>query len=75
MSDLFYNLEAAIDSLGVTHLSLTPTVAGLIDPNKVPKVEFLVTAGEPLTENVRRKWAGKGLFQGTLRLVIHFDSF
>jgi amino acid adenylation domain-containing protein len=68
MSDIFYNFEAAIERLGVTHLSLTPTVAGLVDPNKVPKVEFLVTAGEALTENVRRKWAGKGLFQGKLSL-------
>ncbi|KAF2687160.1 nonribosomal peptide synthetase 2 [Lentithecium fluviatile CBS 122367] len=64
MSDVFYNFEAAIDSLGITHLSLTPTVAGLVDPKIVPKVKFLVTAGEALTENVRRKWAGKGLFQG-----------
>jgi amino acid adenylation domain-containing protein len=64
-SDLFYDFEAAINSLCITHLSLTPTVAGLV-PNKVPKVEFLVTAGEPLTENVRRKWAGRGLYQGMI---------
>ncbi|KAF2644626.1 nonribosomal peptide synthetase-like protein 2 [Massarina eburnea CBS 473.64] len=62
--DLFYDFESAIDSLRITHLSLTPTVAGLIDPGRVPKVKFLVTAGEALTENVRRKWAGHGLFQG-----------
>jgi amino acid adenylation domain-containing protein len=62
--DLFYNFEAAIDKLKITHLSLTPTVAGMVDPIRVPNVKFLVTAGEALTENVRRKWAGKGLFQG-----------
>ncbi|KAF1842551.1 uncharacterized protein K460DRAFT_187670 [Cucurbitaria berberidis CBS 394.84] len=62
--DLFRDLEAAINRLGVTHLSLTPTVAALVDPENVPKVEFLVTAGEALTERVRRRWAGKGLYQG-----------
>ncbi|KAJ4349788.1 uncharacterized protein N0V89_008406 [Didymosphaeria variabile] len=62
--DLFYDLEAAIDSLDITHLSLTPTVAALVDPDKVPKVKFLVTAGEAVTEGVKRKWAGKGLYQG-----------
>ncbi|KAF1978402.1 hypothetical protein BU23DRAFT_564003 [Bimuria novae-zelandiae CBS 107.79] len=62
--DLFYDFEAAIDSLGATHLSLTPTVAGLVEPSKVPKVQFLITAGEALTETVKRKWAGKGLYQG-----------
>ncbi|OAG07938.1 uncharacterized protein CC84DRAFT_1173526 [Paraphaeosphaeria sporulosa] len=62
--DLFYDFEAAIDSLDITHLSLTPTVAGLVDPSRVPKVKLLVTAGEAVTESVKRKWAGKGLYQG-----------
>ncbi|KAE8860176.1 hypothetical protein PTNB73_07786 [Pyrenophora teres f. teres] len=62
--DVFHDFEAAINRLEITHLSLTPTVAALVDPRNVPKVEFLVTAGEALTETVRRKWAGKGLYQG-----------
>ncbi|KAH6616759.1 hypothetical protein C7974DRAFT_51796 [Boeremia exigua] len=62
--DLFRDFEASINNLGVTHLSLTPTVAALVNPNNVPKVEFLVTAGEALTEHVRRRWAGRGLYQG-----------
>lgn len=62
--DLFRDFEASINNLGVTHLSLTPTVAALVDPTNVPRVEFLVTAGEALTENVRRQWAGRGLYQG-----------
>lgn len=78
--DLFYNFEAAIDCLDITHLSLTPTVAGLVNPSRVPKVKFLVTAGEALTENVRRKWVGKGLFQGIqtpapLWLLLFTDSW
>ena len=62
--DVFRDLVHAINSLGVTHLSLTPTVASLINPKEVPGVMFLVTAGEALTENVRRQWVGKGLHQG-----------
>lgn len=60
---LFADLEQAIRVLGVTHLSMTPTVAALVDPQNTPSVEFLVTAGEPLTERVARQWA-RQLFQG-----------
>ncbi|KAH7078060.1 hypothetical protein BKA63DRAFT_410193 [Paraphoma chrysanthemicola] len=62
--DVLLDIESAINNLGVTHLSLTPTVAALVDPDKVPRVEFLVTAGEAVTEHVRRTWAGRGLYQG-----------
>jgi amino acid adenylation domain-containing protein len=62
--DLFQHIEHAIRSLEITHLSLTPTVAALVDPENVPSVRFLVTAGEAMTEFVHKKWAGKGLHQG-----------
>jgi hypothetical protein len=39
-------------------------VASLVDPARTPKVELLVTAGEALTEIVKRRWAGKKLYQG-----------
>ena len=60
---LFADLEHSIRKLGVTHLSMTPTVASLVNPANVPKVEFLVTSGEPMTEVVARKWSNQ-LFQG-----------
>ncbi|KAL2152812.1 hypothetical protein VTH82DRAFT_3967 [Thermothelomyces myriococcoides] len=60
---LFEDLERSIRKLKITHLSLTPTVASLINPTKVPLVEFLVTSGEPMTESVARNWGDK-LYQG-----------
>ncbi|CAK7267432.1 NRPS [Sporothrix epigloea] len=60
---LFADLERAIRLFGVTHLSMTPTVAAIVDPAKTPSVEFLVTAGEPLTDRVATMWS-KQLFQG-----------
>lgn len=69
--DLFRDLKQAINALNITHLSLTPTVAALIDPDDVPSVEFLVTAGEAVTEQVRRKWAGRGLWQGKLQSNVY----
>ncbi|KAK0670223.1 hypothetical protein QBC41DRAFT_222230 [Cercophora samala] len=60
---LFEDLERSIRMLKVTHLSMTPTVASLVDPDKVPAVELLVTAGEAMTDVVAKKWRGK-LFQG-----------
>ncbi|EOD48642.1 putative nonribosomal siderophore peptide synthase protein [Neofusicoccum parvum UCRNP2] len=62
--ELFQDMELAIRQMGITHLSLTPTVAALVNPDNVPNVKFLVTAGEAVTEHVKRTWAGKGLFQG-----------
>ncbi|KAK4956834.1 NRPS protein [Elasticomyces elasticus] len=61
---LFSDLEESICALGITHLSLTPTVAALVDPENVPSVRFLVTAGEAVTDLVHERWAGKGLHQG-----------
>ncbi|KAM6480747.1 non-ribosomal peptide synthetase, siderophore synthesis [Trichoderma sp. SZMC 28011] len=61
--DLFEDLEHSIRQFQITHLSLTPTVASLIDPKNVPDVEFLVTAGEPMTLSVLDTW-GDLLWQG-----------
>lgn len=61
---MFTDLEASIRNLQVTHLSLTPTVAALVSPANVPRVKFLVTAGEAVTELVHQRWAGQGLHQG-----------
>ncbi|PHH75811.1 hypothetical protein CDD82_4277 [Ophiocordyceps australis] len=60
---LFSDLEESIRQFEITHLSLTPTVASLIDPAHVPGVEFLVTAGEPMTWSVLERW-GDLLWQG-----------
>lgn len=60
---LFADLEGAIRSMGITHLSLTPTVAKLVNAGNVPNVEFLVTAGEPLAQSVLDNWKGR-LWQG-----------
>ncbi|KAF7561695.1 hypothetical protein G7046_g2447 [Stylonectria norvegica] len=60
---IFEDLEYAIRELDVTHLSMTPTVASLINPGNVPGVDFLVTAGEPLTRGVLDTW-GDRLWQG-----------
>ncbi|KAK5169885.1 uncharacterized protein LTR77_005863 [Saxophila tyrrhenica] len=59
--DMFSDLEASIRALKITHLSMTPTVAALIDPSNVPSVRFLVTSGEGVTDLVHQRWAGKGL--------------
>lgn len=60
---LFEDLEQSIRAFQITHLSLTPTVASLISAENVPRVEFLVTAGEPLSQRVLQSWKGR-LWQG-----------
>ncbi|KAH6880508.1 hypothetical protein B0T10DRAFT_145339 [Thelonectria olida] len=60
---LFEDLEDSIRQLDVTHLSMTPTVASLVDLRNLPDVEFLVTAGEAMTQPVLDKWQ-QALWQG-----------
>lgn len=60
---LFADLERSIRAMDVTHLSMTPTVASLVNPDNVPKVNFLVTSGEPMTSEVASQWMGK-VYQG-----------
>lgn len=60
---LFADIEQSIRAMDVTHLSMTTTVASLVNPSNVPKVELLVTSGEPMTSEVAGKWMGK-LYQG-----------
>ena len=63
--DLIFNdIEKFINRANVTHLSLTPTVAAMLNHMKVPNVKFLVTAGEPMTEIVQKNWRGCKLFNG-----------
>ncbi|EME41700.1 non-ribosomal peptide synthetase-like protein [Dothistroma septosporum NZE10] len=61
---MYRDFEHSIRSFHATHLSLTPTVAALVNPKNVPGVHFLITAGEGITEKVHRLWAGNGLHQG-----------
>ncbi|KAF4595712.1 non-ribosomal peptide synthetase, siderophore synthesis [Ophiocordyceps camponoti-floridani] len=60
---LFQDLERFMRLLKISHLSLTPTLASLIEPANVPEVEFLVTAGEPMTLAVLNRWHDR-LWQG-----------
>lgn len=60
---LFQDLEQSIRQLKVTHLSMTVTVASLVNPSNVPNVTFLVTSGEPMTDEVLDKWE-EHLWQG-----------
>ncbi|OAQ96267.1 hypothetical protein LLEC1_01582 [Akanthomyces lecanii] len=60
---LFADIEETIRKFEITHLSLTPTIASLIAPSNVPSVEFLVTAGEPMTNAVNERW-NQFLWQG-----------
>lgn len=61
---LLRDLEGIINAFEITHLSLTPTVAALIDSDNVPTVKLLVTAGEAVSAKVFKNWAGRGLYQG-----------
>ncbi|KAI1618083.1 nonribosomal siderophore peptide synthase SidC, partial [Exophiala viscosa] len=61
---LFRDLEGFIRKLGVTHLSMTPSVAALVHPDNVPGVKMLVTAGEPMNSKVFGNWTDRGLYQG-----------
>ncbi|KAI1758035.1 putative non-ribosomal peptide synthetase [Xylaria castorea] len=60
---LFEDFEQAVRAFRITHLSPTVTVASLLSPKNVPTVEFLVTSGEPMTDEVLDRWS-QHLYQG-----------
>ncbi|KAI5306858.1 Nonribosomal Peptide Synthase (NRPS), partial [Ascosphaera pollenicola] len=61
---LFRDIENFIRRMGITHLSMTSTVAALVHPENVPRVRFLISAGESLNSKILQNWGGKGLWQG-----------
>ncbi|KAL9474318.1 hypothetical protein ACSS6W_008698 [Trichoderma asperelloides] len=58
--DRLNNLEHAILSLGVNFLSLTSTVAGLLEPQHLPAVRQVILLGEPVNPLVLEKWLRHG---------------
>ncbi|UKZ97170.1 NRPS [Trichoderma asperellum] len=58
--DRLNNLEHAILSLGVNFLSLTSTVAGLLEPQHLPAVRQVILLGEPVNPLVLEKWLKHG---------------
>ncbi|KAF4811106.1 Nonribosomal peptide synthase chyA [Colletotrichum siamense] len=53
------NPSKAAGDLGVTWALLTPSVIGLLDPEEVPALQVLASAGEQLTSQIVERWAGR----------------
>ncbi|TDZ53020.1 Nonribosomal peptide synthase chyA [Colletotrichum trifolii] len=53
------NPSKAAGDLGVTWALLTPSVIGLLDPEDVPTLQVLASAGEQLTAQIVERWAGR----------------
>ncbi|RYP49818.1 hypothetical protein DL768_004547 [Monosporascus sp. mg162] len=51
------NLVDAINDLGANWACLTPSVANIIDPSKVPDLKKLVLCGEPIAPEVISLWS------------------
>lgn len=52
------SLEQAVLDMGVNFLSLTSTIAGLLDPKRLPAVETVILMGEPVKPAVLDLWSG-----------------
>ena len=53
------NVSETIDSFKATWVFLTPSLANVINPLKVPSMEVLLCGGEALSAETILKWAGK----------------
>jgi amino acid adenylation domain-containing protein len=60
------DLPGVINRLNANYGFLTPTVAGMLDPRKVPTLKTLILGGELLTKDNVRTWAP------VVRLVISY---
>jgi len=58
------NVVGAINELNVNFVDLTPTVASMIDPNKVPSVKVMAMGGEQLSKAVIEKWCRRVRLHG-----------
>ncbi|KAL2138859.1 hypothetical protein VTI28DRAFT_6097 [Corynascus sepedonium] len=55
--DRMNNLAGSIAALNVNTLLVAPTVANLLWPHEVPTVRTIVLGGEPVTQELVRRWA------------------
>ena len=53
------DLSTAIDELQATWAFLTPSVANIVRPTKVPSLKVLVCGGEAMTEETVAKWSDR----------------
>ncbi|KAM7211692.1 hypothetical protein V8F06_012934 [Rhypophila decipiens] len=56
---LFSDLSEVVRTHAISHISTTPTVASLMNPDDVPTIEMLALGGEPMTKIVRDTWADR----------------
>ncbi|CCU74732.1 nonribosomal peptide synthetase/nonribosomal siderophore peptide synthase [Blumeria hordei DH14] len=66
---LLANFEAIAHGMQVTHLSLTPAIANLIDPKNVPHVQQLTIIGEVVSPKILSDWTDRDLRIGYGRLA------
>jgi amino acid adenylation domain-containing protein/non-ribosomal peptide synthase protein (TIGR01720 family) len=57
-ADRLGDLPGAIDRLDANFMDLTPTVAALLRPEQVPKIQGMAVGGEALTREVLDIWGG-----------------
>ncbi|KAJ5088104.1 hypothetical protein N7456_011720 [Penicillium angulare] len=62
--DMTKRPKYVINTINATHLHVTPTLAGRLNPEDVPSVRYLLISGETLTDKVRQSWSGAGLHYG-----------
>ncbi|KIW08145.1 uncharacterized protein PV09_01077 [Verruconis gallopava] len=55
---IFEDIEAAIRTMGVTHIDLTPSLASLVQPANVPNLckGIFITGGEQLKQEILDDW-------------------
>ncbi|TLD07980.1 hypothetical protein PspLS_12164 [Pyricularia sp. CBS 133598] len=53
------DLAGVVQYHSISHISTTPTVASLLDPDEVPTIKSLALGGEPMTNAIRNTWAAR----------------
>lgn len=52
-------LSHSINATDANFISLTPSVASLLDPSEMPQIQVLALFGEPLTRDAQKLWSEK----------------
>ncbi|WP_067698944.1 non-ribosomal peptide synthetase [Nocardia jejuensis] len=58
------DLARVLRALEVTHLNVTPVVAGSLDPDSLPRLRTVVVGGDSCPPELPVRWAGRSVLNG-----------
>ncbi|OLL25917.1 Nonribosomal peptide synthetase 2 [Neolecta irregularis DAH-3] len=59
--DFLADMTHAINTLRITHIDLTPSLAALLDPGDLPSIQMFMTGGDMIKRDIIKRWGPSGV--------------